>query len=432
MKHTVTEIELNNGAKGLLVDVPGATVMDFEFNFRAGEYLVDKTKWEVPHLMEHVLLGANEFIPKARLFQAEFEKNGAGNNASTGLYHITYEAECADFEWQRILELMITAISKPLFLSEEFKAEYGNVKDELTARSNNHFRTLSLTVREAHNLLAMTDRERLKQIKNVKRKDLVEHYANTHTTKNMRFVIAGSMQGRTAKIKKILEDFGLPRGRSFIELPDERPINLEQPVFVARPSVKNLYFELETFALDRFDDPEMDALELVNGMLTATLYSRILGEARERGLVYSMGSGIDIMKSVTGWWFSAQVITKNAPALFEIISRELSRVRQGEISAEDLEAAKQYWLGRHQRSAQTVAGTMAGYTGRYYFDGVVNDYEAIPERIKAVTVENICHSADRMFSDKIGGLGVLGGASRSKELANQLNKQVEILWKNGS
>jgi predicted Zn-dependent peptidase len=104
-------------------------------------------------------------------------------------------------------------------------------------------------------------------------------------------------------------------------------------------------------------------------------------------------------------------------------------VRQGEISAEDLEAAKQYWLGRHQRSAQTVAGTMAGYTGRYYFDGVVNDYEAIPERIKAVTVENICHSADRMFSDKIGGLGVLGGASRSRELAEQLNEQVQALWK---
>jgi predicted Zn-dependent peptidase len=129
MKHTVSEIQLNNGARGLLVNVPAATVMDFEFNFRAGEYLVDRNKWEVPHLMEHVLLGANEFIPKARAFQAEFEKNGAGNNASTGLYHITYEAECADFEWQRILELMITAISKPLFLSDEFKAEYGNVRD---------------------------------------------------------------------------------------------------------------------------------------------------------------------------------------------------------------------------------------------------------------------------------------------------------------
>jgi predicted Zn-dependent peptidase len=430
MKHAVTEVELNNGAKGLLIDVPGATVMDFEFNFRAGEYLVDRAKWEVPHLMEHVLLGANEFIPKARLFQAEFEKNGAGNNASTGLYHITYEAECADFEWERILELMITAISKPLFLPDEFKAEYGNVKDELTARSNNHFRTLSLTIREAHQLLAMTDRERLKQIKNVRRKDLMEHYANTHTTKNLRFVIAGSMKGRAAKIKRMLEDFGLPKGRNFLELPDEQPINLEQPVFVARPSVKNVYFEMETFALDRFEDGPMDALELVNGMLTATLYSRILGEARERGLVYSMGSGIDIMKSVTGWWFSAQVINRNAPALFEIICRELLRVRSGDISAEDLEAAKQYWLGRHQRSAQTVAGTMAGYTGRYYFDGIVNDYEAIPERIRAVTIEEICRSSKRMFSDKIGGIGILGGGSRSRELTDQLNEQIRPLWKN--
>src|ERR1700754_487462 len=114
MKHTVEEVILKNGSRGLLVHVPDATVLDVYLNFRAGEYLVEREKWEVPHLMEHVLLGANEFIPKARLFQAEFEKNGAANNASTGLYHITYEAECADFEWQRILELMITAISKPL------------------------------------------------------------------------------------------------------------------------------------------------------------------------------------------------------------------------------------------------------------------------------------------------------------------------------
>jgi predicted Zn-dependent peptidase len=190
MKHRVDEITLKNGAKGLLIDVPDATVMDFEFNFRAGEYLVPREKWEVPHLMEHVLLGANQLVPKARAFQAEFEKNGAANNASTGLYYITYEAEAADFEWKRILELMMVAIGLPLFLPGEFKAEYGNVRDELMARSNNHFRTLSLTAREAHGLLGMTDRERLRQMKNVKRKDLEDHYAKTHTTSNLRFVIA--------------------------------------------------------------------------------------------------------------------------------------------------------------------------------------------------------------------------------------------------
>ncbi len=430
MKHATTQVNLQNGAKGLLIDVPDATVMDFEFNFRAGEYLVDRNKWEVPHLMEHVLLGANQFIPKARAFQAEFEKNGAANNASTGLYYITYEAEAADFEWQRILELMIVAISKPLFLIEEFRAEFGNVKDELMARSNNHFRTLSLTAREAHGLLGMTDRERLKQMRNVRRKDLEEHYKKTHTTSNLRFIIAGNLKGREAAIKRMMEGVQLPKGRGLFDLPDELPKKLDTPVFVARPSVKNVYFDLQTFACRRFDDSDMDALELVNGMLTATLYSRILGEARERGLVYSMGSGIDIMKNATGWWFSAQVLARNAPALFDIIVRELKSIQAGEITDDDLESAKMYWLGRHQRSAQTVGGTMAGYTGRYYFDEVVNDYDAIPDRIKGVTRESIVESTRAMFSENVGGLAVLGGGGRSRELANRLYDKVQPLWNN--
>jgi secreted Zn-dependent insulinase-like peptidase len=84
VKHTVEEIILKNGAKGLLVHVPDAMVLDVYLNFRAGEYLVDRDKWEAPHLMEHVLLGANDIYPRARDFQAVVEQNGAYSNASTG------------------------------------------------------------------------------------------------------------------------------------------------------------------------------------------------------------------------------------------------------------------------------------------------------------------------------------------------------------
>src|SRR4051812_16171983 len=122
MKHTVTELKTKNGLKGLLIHIPAAQVMTFDLNFRAGEYLVDEKKWEVPHLMEHILLDANKQFPRARDFQAEIEKNGAYSNASTSVYDITYEAECADFEWERILELLLVSITEPLFLREEFQA----------------------------------------------------------------------------------------------------------------------------------------------------------------------------------------------------------------------------------------------------------------------------------------------------------------------
>src|ERR1039457_4079926 len=169
MKHTVSEISLGNGVKGLLIHIPDASVMTMEINFRAGEYLVPKKKMEVPHLMEHLLLGANELIPRARDFQAEFQKNGAYNNASTSVYDITYEAECADFEWDRTLGMMLVAITKPLFLEEEFRAEYGNVREEMMSRANSHFRQLGLATRKQFGLIAKTDAERISLMPNVSR-----------------------------------------------------------------------------------------------------------------------------------------------------------------------------------------------------------------------------------------------------------------------
>ena len=206
MKHTVTEVKLKNGAKGLIIHIPNALVMTYDINFRAGEYLVKPEKWEVPHLMEHVLLGANELIPKARDFHAELEKNGAYSNASTGVYDINYEAECADFEWLRVLSLLLIAIAKPLFLEDEFKAEFGNVQEEMSARSNNHFRRLSLEMRKSIGFIAKTDSERLELMKNVSLEDVINHHKKTHFTSNMRFVVAGNFtSARTKALISCLE-----------------------------------------------------------------------------------------------------------------------------------------------------------------------------------------------------------------------------------
>lgn len=427
MKHSATEIVLPNGARGILVHIPDATVMTYEINFRAGEYLVDRDKWETPHLMEHVLLGANKLIPKARTFQAEFEKNGAYCNASTGTYDITYEAECADFEWDRILDLLTVAITKPLFLNEEFEAEFGNVREELTARSNNHFRHLSLALREAYGFSVLTDQERLKLMKNVEREDLRKHYKNTHTASNMRFVIAGKLPlTRRKLIKDALTAIELPAGEGRIALPHEEPTVLSAPLYVHNTTVDNLYFYIDTFMRRRLRDPEADALGLINTMLTETLYSRILGSARERGLVYGMSSGFGQTRDSSNWWFGAQVMPKNAPALFDIIIRELKAVFDGALDDDDVTAAKQYALGRYQRSGQTVSGTAAGYSDRYFFDDEVDDYYKFPERIRAVSKNRIIAVSSALFEEKTWGLGVLGNAG--EEFAQDLHKRLAVLW----
>lgn len=430
MKHTINEISLKNGSKGLLIHIPDATVMSFELNFRAGEYLVDENKWETPHLMEHILLGANERYPKARLFQAEIEKNGAYSNASTGVYDITYEAECADFEWDRVLDLLLISITKPLFLQDEFEAEFGNVREELAARSNNHFRHLSLALRKEYGFMAKTDQERLKIMDNVIIDDVRAHYKKTHTSRNLRFIVAGNITPkRHEAIIETMEQIALPLGTSRLALPDERPKTQPKPLFIRNKTVKNVYFYVDTFMRRRIDEAESDALGLVNTMLTETLYSKILGTARERGLVYGMSSGFGQTKLASNWWFGAQVSQKNAPALFDIMVSELSKVFDGKIAAEDIDAAKAYSLGRFQRSAQTVGGTAGGYSGRYFFDEVIEDYYQVPKRIREITKTAIVDISRNLFTENIRGMGILSNCD--KALVNDLHSQLSGLWEAG-
>jgi predicted Zn-dependent peptidase len=431
MKHTASEIALKNGAKGLLIHIPDASVMTFDVNFRAGEYLVQRRKWEVPHIMEHLLLGANELIPKAREFQAELEKNGAYSNASTSVYDITYEVECADFEWDRALGMLLVAITKPLFLEEEFRAEYGNVQEEMMSRTNSHFRQLSLEMRKRFGLIAKTDTERLKLMPNVMLEDIRAHYGRTHLAPNMRFIIAGNITPkRRASIESQMANIELPEHGKRFELPVEALKKLQKPIYIHNETVENLYFYIDTFLRRRLSEPETDALNLLNTMLTETLYSRILGAARERGLVYSMSSGVSQTRNVSNWWFGAQVSDKNAPALFNLIVKEISKVAAGDVRDDDIETTKQYALGRFQRSMQTVGGTASGYASHYFFDEVIESYDRMPERIGAIQKDMIVAVARAMLADNVWGLGVLGYCGEA--FAGKLRSQLEPLWEAGS
>jgi len=426
MKHSIDEIKFKNGARGLFINVPGATVMNFDLNFRAGYYLVDRDKWEVPHLMEHMVLGANKKYPKSRIFQAEFEKNGAYSNASTGTYDINYIAECADFEWDRIAGLLKTSIEQPLFLKDEYTAELGNIREELTGDLNNNFRRLVLEAREKMGLMVMPDAERLGLLDGVNLSDVTAHYKNTHTSDNLRFLIAGKITpARKKKLTSLIESLSVSNGERF-ELPDEKPSRLSKANYIQKPGIENLYFLIHTFSQKRLEPEEEDALVLLNVMLTTTLHSKILGEAREKGLVYHMSSNYNNYKLASEWWFGAQVMPDNVPALFEIIHRELNKILTGKIDAADIQASKQYSLGKYQRSVQTVQGLLRGYAGGYYFEERIDDFYDIPNRIKAVSKKRMVDVAKTMFSDKTWGLHVLGTSGQG--ISDGLQHKIQSLW----
>jgi len=425
MRHTVDQIELKNGAKGLLINVPGATVTSYELNFRAGEFLVPKKKFEVPHLMEHVVLGANEDYPDAMTFQAELNKNGASTNAYTSYYSVAYVGESADFEWDRVLKLQLAAITKPLFLQREFEAEFVNIRDELISYNNNYYRVLGGEMATAFGFRYPSDKQRAKLMENVAREDLLTHYKKTHFTRNLRFIIAGDLKNRRIEVKNLLEAIDLPLGANRFKLPNEKARKPSKPVFINNKSVENIFLTINSHYNDFISQKNDDALHLAKIMLTDTLYSKIFGQARDQGLVYNVGSGHHQSSRNTEWWLSAQVLPDNAPALCDIVIREIKKVQKGIIDDASLDAAKQYALGSFQRSMQTVGAIAAAYH-RYFFDEYIEDMPSIPERIKTISKKDMANAMSLMFSEDLGGVGVLGGSDQS--IAYKLHEQLQTLW----
>ena len=83
MKHTIEEVELKNGARGLLIDIPAATVMDIKVQFRGGmRYAKSKEIYEIAHIVEHLSFGANASFRDEQAYEAEFTKNGAYTSAN--------------------------------------------------------------------------------------------------------------------------------------------------------------------------------------------------------------------------------------------------------------------------------------------------------------------------------------------------------------
>lgn len=392
MKHSVEEITLKNGAKGLLIDIPGASVMATRIQFRAGmRYAKNPEVYEIPHIVEHLAFGANAKYKDEQAFEAEFTKNGAYHNAWTSDISVCYETECADFEWDRIMELQRLSICEPRFNEDELRAEKGNVRSELTGYMNNYYRLLwpRLQREVGEDILDLP--ERIKTISNIELKDIREHYRRTHTAENMSFIIAGKVHGRRHEIIKMLEDWNLKPGYQFTIPMDE--LHSAEAVSIRRKDASNITFGFSLITPRHLEPNEVFAMNCLNHILNGTTNSKIFGAARKRGLIYGMGSSVSSNAHHSYWDFDGEVNVENAEELFKLIQAELVKTLNGGISDKDFEAAKSYAMGRFQMGAQTVGQIADYYAENYFLNGDVERYDDMPNLISAIDKDKMIELA---------------------------------------
>lgn len=424
LKHTVEEIILSNGIKGLIIDVPDSTVVSYDIHFRAGAEYIDKSIEQTPHLMEHLAFGPNEKFATGELFSQEFSKNGASWGATTWEQNMSYFASSAIMEWDRILDLVKLSITKPRYNQSRLESEKGNVREEMTGYANDHGRVLWTNIWRSMGNAVLTDPESLLTIDRVRLSDIEAHHKKTHTLKNMRFTFSGDLLKHKDEIIEKLSHWELPSGSRL-------PLSVNKyksapVVYIYRKDLPIINFGLNIVLGRELSRLEQSTMGALTHILAGTFHSRIFGKARSLGICYSLGSNyFTSAKGMSSWNVSGRVGVDNSEALFNLICDQLNQVINGEISNEELESAKQFGVGAHQMRCQTVGSLRGWYSSDYFFKETIDPLELSPEYIKAVTLEDIVKLAKEFIDNRCWTLGGIGDISKE-----QLQSHYDLLASN--
>ncbi len=419
MQHSVSKVVLKNGIEGLFIDVPSASVTSIDIAFRAGDYLSPHGKTDTAHVMEHLVLGANKKYPTAKEFSKEFSKYGAYNNAYTGDYHMGYEAECEAGETERIIDLLCIAIESPLFTQADFASEIGNVREELKMRRNNDEVELSLLLENAMGFVPKSYRERAKELPAITLSDVERHYRLTHTTTNMRFIIAGPIAQTQQAIINRLESIQLKKGTGYIALPDEVPHILAKPLVLQNNNLDNVCYRWEV-VLPRFTDYiARDSLAALQDILFNGFHSRVFGELREKGLVYGIFGNYYETKQNAVSVINGQVQVKNIKKVFTILMREINDIAQKGVFSNELLDFKKRAYGEIQRYHQTPGQLNGWYRQAFINRNEITPFDAMNDRLNAITNDSIMRSAELLLVSEVFGLGFMHNKADTLE-ANEL------------
>ncbi len=419
MKHTLKEVELKNGAKGLLIQVPGASVVRMVAEFRAGYDLNDLDIYEVPHVMEHMMF-TNQAYPKPRDFSREIEKNGAFSNASTSSDSLKYYYECADFEAGRIADLLALQVAQPLFDETELRTELGNVAEELNSKLSNPSYANVYNLRMAAEGLPPLS-TRVEQLPEIKVKTLQDYYKRTHTAGNMRFIIAGDKG--LEDIANKLDESGLQAGER-LELPKNIVQHVPKPV-VEQRDIPQIYYSVFSSYNQKLEYRQIVATKILSALLSDGFSSTLLGLAREKGLVYGMYTDVERDNYSAGFMMGGSVSPNNIDEYLDLVVDEVSKVLRGEVDAKHFQSTKQLLKGQRALQYQEVS-SLARYYQAYFTIGYrpFNEFEEV---LDSITLDEAVLEFNKLFTQKTWGLSLLGGVDEKS--GAKYHRKLAQLWR---
>lgn len=402
---------LDNGLTVVTEHVAHRRAVCINFLVRVGSAHEPAEQAGIAHYVEHMLFKGTRRRTALQI-AAELESVGGDLNAYTEKEYTCYYAVCLDEHVGRAMDVLTDILTDSVLDPQELERERNVLLSEISEQEDipqvKIHDLFADTIWDGHPL-GRTISGTLETVKRLRREDLLDFLRWAYTPDRIIVSAAGNVdhdEVATAVAKAYDNRLSSDKSETGqIELPPPRP---RFAVKSMRKDCAQAYFCLGTQAYPR-GHPETPAINLLSCCLGGGASSRLFHEIREkRGLAYAIGS-YSASSRTTGV-FVVHGITHPASLdeVLRLCADELSKIRGGDISAEELAKAKQQIIGGIHISMDSISTRAQRLAkSQYIYDRIVPLDEVIA-KIERVTQEDLVRVANNLFCDQHMALATLG------------------------
>jgi len=407
---------LENGLQVVVLEDHRAPVVTQMIWYKVGAADEPPGKSGIAHFLEHLMFKGTASAP-GKIFSETVAASGGRENAFTGHDFTGYFQTLASHNLEQVMKLEADRMTNLTLSASDIVSERDVVLEERRSRTDNNPSALLSEQTSAAQFLTTPYRIPVvgwaHEIEQLNREDALEFYRQYYAPNNAILVVAGDV--KAPDVKKLAQKYYgvIPKGEvSSRDWPKEPPQLSPRRVElrdqrVSQPSWRRTY--LAPGSLDdksHLSEP-LDLLsQILGGGTTSRLYQEVVVEQKIATSAGSWFSGDSVGPARFGF-YAQPVPGGDVQSLEKSIDAEIARIINDGVTDAELKRAKAGMLAQAIYARDSVT-RKARIFGRALAIGLsVESVETWPERVKAVTPEQVQEAAKEVLDLRRSVTGLL-------------------------
>lgn len=373
----------------------------------------------ISHFIEHMVFKGTIRRSQVQIAQ-ELDAIGGQSDAFTAKEYASFHAKVLDEHLPVVMDLLSDIVLNPRFDPEELERERNVILEEIKMVEDTYDDLAHEIFTESFwpdHPLGRSILGSRESVGRFDRQDLLRFFRDAYTPQNLVIAAAGHL-AHEHFVELVHRHFDALQLRP--SLLDESPPRVQTVIRCKEKDIEQVHLIMGTIAPHQSHEDRY-AGYVLNTLLGGTMSSRLFQVIREeRGLAYSVFSGITSYRDAGNLTVYAGTSPENVTQVIDLVMAELRRIKNDPVTKQELRRTKDHLKGSILLGLEGSGSRMSQLARHEMVFGRHIPFDEILNRIEGVTQDHVLNLATELIEGRLLAFTSVGKLAPFEKLGETL------------